>query len=172
MDDMNMAEHEADKMSLDGFDRDSGSGSSEMVDDIPGLEDDLDDVTDQEDWAAIGPDALREGIDGVGRRDAHRNATTAIRSGPTRLKHTGATSSAKPSTYRSRLSTLQLQKQHLSSRFGRQATPDPGFSSLPTGSRPGRQDNSAIVTSGAYDVMDQDSQEREAIEALLRMGSM
>ncbi|KAF2802958.1 uncharacterized protein BDZ99DRAFT_427957 [Mytilinidion resinicola] len=169
MEDMSMAEHEADKMSLDGSDHDSESESSEMAEDIPGLEDDLDDVTDQEDWAAIGPDALRQGIDCFGRRDAPRSVSAVVRSAPTRLKHIGSTSGSKSATQRSRFSSLQLQKHHQHSRPGRQATPDLRFSSLLSGTRVGKGVSSATVPSDSYD---QNTQEREAIEALLRMGSM
>ena len=56
--DVNMLEPEteADKMSLD-----DGSGSSEAEDDGAILEDDLGDVTEEEDWASIGAVALRAG---------------------------------------------------------------------------------------------------------------
>lgn len=51
-----MMEHEADKMSLDG----SGSAScSEAPDDDVAMNDDPEDMTDEEDWAAVGAAALR-----------------------------------------------------------------------------------------------------------------
>jgi hypothetical protein len=50
-------ETEADKMSLD----DGSCSSSEAPDDGPILEDDLGDITDEEDWASIGAAALRAG---------------------------------------------------------------------------------------------------------------
>ncbi|KAJ5654392.1 hypothetical protein N7490_001395 [Penicillium lividum] len=55
--DLDMLEHEADKMSLDG-DREYCS-SSEVMDDLPVDEWNEGDVTDEEDWAQIGADALR-----------------------------------------------------------------------------------------------------------------
>ncbi|KAL1971092.1 hypothetical protein VTN77DRAFT_43 [Rasamsonia byssochlamydoides] len=57
--DVSMLEHEADKMSLDGDSREYCS--SEAPDDaaVPDDEWDDDDVTDEEDWANIGADALR-----------------------------------------------------------------------------------------------------------------
>lgn len=56
--DLDMLEHEADKMSLDG---DGGEycSSSEAPDDLQDDEWDEGDVTDEEDWAQIGADALR-----------------------------------------------------------------------------------------------------------------
>ncbi|KAG9248103.1 putative Sin3 binding protein-domain-containing protein [Calycina marina] len=53
--DINMAENEADKMSLDG----SCSSSEATPEDEVMAEDDPDDVTDDEDWAAVGAAALR-----------------------------------------------------------------------------------------------------------------
>ncbi|KAK3375326.1 putative Sin3 binding protein-domain-containing protein [Podospora didyma] len=54
--DITMLEHEADKMSWDG----SGSAScSEAPDDDVDMNDDPEDVTDEEDWAAVGAAALR-----------------------------------------------------------------------------------------------------------------
>ena len=58
LEDLSMLEHEADKMSLDG---DSSCSSSEPPDDAPILEYDTGDVTDEEDWASIGAAALRQG---------------------------------------------------------------------------------------------------------------
>lgn len=58
LDDVSMLEHEADKMSLDGED---SCSSSEPPDDSPILDYDAGDVTDEEDWASIGAAALRQG---------------------------------------------------------------------------------------------------------------
>lgn len=172
MEDMNMAEHEADKMSLDGSEPGSGSESSEMAEDIPGLEDDLDDVTDQEDWAAIGPDALRQGNDVFARKHTYRNYNYMSRASAARVKSAGGSSLAKSMPHRSRLSSLQLQKHHHVSRAGKSATPAFHSSSLASVSRMGAGDMAASSSLDIYGVMDQGSQEREAVEALLRMGSM
>jgi hypothetical protein len=56
--DLDMLEHEADKMSLDGDDGEYCS-SSEALDEMQENEWDEGDVTDEEDWAQIGADALR-----------------------------------------------------------------------------------------------------------------
>ncbi|KAJ5477390.1 hypothetical protein N7539_007534 [Penicillium diatomitis] len=60
--DLDMLEHEADKMSLDGDDEDGRAycSSSEAPDeDVPEDQWDEGDVTDEEDWAQIGAEALR-----------------------------------------------------------------------------------------------------------------
>lgn len=57
--DLDMLEHEADKMSLDGNDDREYCSSSEAPDDLQDDEWDEGDVTDEEDWAQIGADALR-----------------------------------------------------------------------------------------------------------------
>lgn len=56
--DTSMLEHEADKMSLDGEERDYGS-SSEAPDDVQDEDWDEGDITDEEDWAQIGAAGLR-----------------------------------------------------------------------------------------------------------------
>ena len=58
-DDMSMLEDEADKMSLDGDE--SSCTSSEAPDEHAVPYDDLDEMTDEEDWASIGAAALRQG---------------------------------------------------------------------------------------------------------------
>lgn len=57
--DLDMLEHEADKMSLDGEDGREYCSSSEAPDEMQDDEFDEGDVTDEEDWAQIGADALR-----------------------------------------------------------------------------------------------------------------
>ncbi|KAF2200113.1 hypothetical protein GQ43DRAFT_374613 [Delitschia confertaspora ATCC 74209] len=155
---MNMAEHEADKMSLDGSESDSDSPSdmSGMEDNAPGLEDDLDDVTDHEDWSAIGPDALRQASQAsqsYGRRYAHRDYNYLSRTSAVRLKP----------QYRS----VSAQSLPLS----RAATQTPAFN---TSSFVARTDTGPFHASstGVRGAINQDIQERDAIEALLKMGSM
>lgn len=58
MEDIGMLEHEADKMSLDGIE---SCSSYDVPDDKPTMDFDLDEVTDEEDWASIGAAALRQG---------------------------------------------------------------------------------------------------------------
>ncbi|KAL2826837.1 putative Sin3 binding protein-domain-containing protein [Aspergillus cavernicola] len=54
-----MLEHEADKMSLDGIDPEYCSSSPAPDDEIRDEDWDEEDITDEEDWAHIGADALR-----------------------------------------------------------------------------------------------------------------
>jgi hypothetical protein len=87
---MNMAEHEADKMSLD--DENSTRSSATTPDNIPGMQDDLD-VTDEEDWAAIGAAALRGGS--LPRhRYPHRDYNYLSRSSTARMKASALAKSA------------------------------------------------------------------------------
>ena len=53
-----MLEHEADKMSLDGLDDSCSSSSPPNTKQIPDYE--LGDITDEEDWASMGAAALRQ----------------------------------------------------------------------------------------------------------------
>ncbi|KAL8727050.1 MAG: hypothetical protein Q9181_005844, partial [Wetmoreana brouardii] len=55
--DIDMVEHEADKMSLDGGD---SCSASDLRKNGPTPLDDIEDVTDEEDWASIGAAALRQ----------------------------------------------------------------------------------------------------------------
>ncbi|PKX94739.1 uncharacterized protein P174DRAFT_442063 [Aspergillus novofumigatus IBT 16806] len=57
--DLSMLEHEADKMSLDGDDREYCSSSEAPDEEIPDEDWGEEDVTDEEDWAQIGAAALR-----------------------------------------------------------------------------------------------------------------
>jgi len=150
-----MAEHEADKMSLDGSD------SSEMAD-IPGLEDDLDDVTDHEDWSAIGPDALRQSNQSYGRRYAHRDYNFLSRTSGVR---------AKPHQARS-FSAQSMPLSRAGSKTPAFLHNNPPSSSLASRSHAGNTFNHHASSTGVSGVIGQDSQERDAIEALLRMGSM
>ncbi|KAM3068792.1 DNA-binding proteins Bright/BRCAA1/RBP1 and proteins containing BRIGHT domain [Clarireedia jacksonii] len=122
-DDISMAENEADKMSLDGDDSES---SSEVGEDAV-MEDDPNDVTDEEDWAAVGAAALR--------------AASYSASGP--------------------------HSQFLHSNVHRGVLQRNLGSSL---SVPPRTHTPIDFT--ALGLTSTDSQEREAIEALLRLGSV
>lgn len=119
--DLDMVEHEADKMSLDGDDGEYCS-SSEAPDDLQDDEWDEGDVTDEEDWAQIGADALRaRSLNASG--GFVRNSNVAARPQP---------------------------------------LPSGLFANGPTSTPP--------VTKSAP--RDFDTQERAAVEALLRLGSM
>lgn len=78
--DLDMLEHEADKMSLDGDDGQEYCSSSEAPDDLQEDQWDEGDVTDEEDWAQIGADALRaRSMNGGGFM---RNSNVAARAKP------------------------------------------------------------------------------------------
>lgn len=128
-DDLHLMETEADKMSLDGS---ASASCSEAPDDDVVINDDPDDVTDDEDWAAMGAAALRA--------ESYPNTAAAQLAG-----------SLAPSSF------LALPA---------------GMRSLPAGpgmARPPRHPPNVDLAAlqGASD-----AQEREAVEALLRLGSV
>jgi hypothetical protein len=144
MDDMNMAEHEADKMSLD-------SASSISQEDVP-ITDDPDDVTDEEDWAQLGAQKLRErsmsnNAPAGGRRPSRINYNHLSISATSRMKLTPSLHSIQQSRLHGNVKAGSVTA---TSAFG-----STGFTGLSLG------------TQGVSD-----AQERDAIEALLRMGSM
>lgn len=129
--DITMLENEADKMSLDG---DASCSSSEAPPDDEIMGDDPDDMTDEEDWAAVGASALR--------------AASYSASGPGR--------------------------SFLTIRGNRQGTHGGGGPSLSALAksvplRTSQQPNNFDLSSFG---MTSDSQERDAVEALLRLGSV
>jgi len=141
--DVTMLEHEADKMSLDG---DESCTSSEAPDDGPIVDEDIGDVTDEEDWANIGAAALRQGsyptaTSGGGRNYKNTHLFTHTyandRSGGGPASSALAKSMQMPSAY-----TFQQTHDHV------------GYSHI----------NGFGVGS--------DLQEREAVEALLRLSSV
>ncbi|RDL40729.1 uncharacterized protein BP5553_00708 [Venustampulla echinocandica] len=131
--DIMMLENEADKMSLDGDESCSSSGSEAPAEDEI-MDDDPDDVTDDEDWAAVGAAALR--------------AASHSASGP--------------------------GQNFLTSRLypgGAHGGGGPPLSAL-TKSVPlhtSQQHNNIDLSAFG---MTSDSQERDAVEALLRLGSV
>ncbi|TVY56539.1 Protein STB3 [Lachnellula suecica] len=128
--DIMMLENEADKMSLDG---DGSCSSSEAPEEDEIMDDDPDDVTDDEDWAALGAAALRSASYSASGPNSH-------------LYPGGPRSGGGPS--------LSVMAKSVPLR--------PAF---PSTQQPNNFDFSAFG-------MTSDSQEREAIEALLRLGSV
>jgi hypothetical protein len=127
--DIMMLENEADKMSLDG---DESCSSSEAPPDDEIMGDDPDDITDDEDWAAVGAAALR--------------AASYSAAGPGR--------------------------NFLTSRYngGAHGGGGPSLSALAK-SVPLRTSQPTNFDLSAFG-MTTDSQERDAVEALLRLGSV
>lgn len=149
LEDMSMAEHEADKMSLDG------SATPDSNDD-DSMTDSAGDETEEEDWAAIGADALRK------------------------ASYSTATSLGVRRNYNAISIPGSLHNARRPSAFGVGG----GRSSVIGKSAPGGRRPSAMTLSPYFGAkrpinnepapmeLDQTTQEREAIEALLRMGSM
>jgi hypothetical protein len=140
-DDVDMLEHEADKMSLDG-NEDGYASSSEAPE--PLMDEDLGegDVTDEEDWASIGAAALRaRSLPSSGRL-------------PSGGGHLYQPIADYPTTSRNRS----------------RASGTPAFTnSVPAKAIPVHNTSTFPLPAG---VQVNNSQEREAIEALLRLGSM
>ncbi|MCJ1366568.1 DNA-binding proteins Bright/BRCAA1/RBP1 and proteins containing BRIGHT domain [Acarospora aff. strigata] len=140
--DITMLEHEADKMSLDG---DESCSSSEAPDDGAVLDEDIGDVTDEEDWANIGAAALRQGSYPTATSGGGRNYNTHLstriyakdRSGGGPASSALAKSMPMPSAY-----TSQQLHDYV------------GFAQM---------DGFGVGS---------DLQEREAVEALLRLSSV
>lgn len=126
--DISMMEHEADKMSMDGYE---SASCSEAPDDDVAMNDDPEDVTDDEDWAAMGAAALRA--------ESYPNMAAAL-SSDNEAMH--------PNTYN------PGGMRQFSGRSGMARPPQPANLDM----------TAAAGTS--------DAQEREAVEALLRLGSV
>lgn len=155
LDDMSMAEHEADKMSLDGSSSQDSEEDDSMTSDTEGEE------TEEEDWAAIGPDTLRKASLSVA-------ASTSVRRNYNLISIPGSLHDAR------RASTIAS-----STYGGGSRSPLQSWSASRHARRPSTMTKSPIPTSvpqthsnnNGMDI-DQTLQERDAIEALLRMGSM
>lgn len=129
-DDIDISMHEADKMSLDDDDE-SCSSSDAPEDEVMSMGDDPEDITDDEDWAAVGAAALR--------------AASYSNSGP-------------------RGTFLTSGIYNGISRNGGGPSITALAKSVPMHTQPNFDLSAFGMTS--------DSQEREAIEALLRLGSV
>ena len=144
--DISMLENEADKMSLDG---DESCSSSEAPEESPILDDGAGEVTDEEDWASIGAAALRQGSfplnSGGGRiYNKHLSSTAHVY---TKDRGGGQTSSALAKSMlipKANTNSLQQQRLHCNNLGGLMG----------------------------FDGVGNDSQEREAIEALVRLSSV
>ncbi|KAF2455997.1 putative Sin3 binding protein-domain-containing protein [Lineolata rhizophorae] len=169
MDDMNMAEHEADKMSLDGRDHASCSYSSSAPEELPGLADDMDDLTDEEDWASMGADALRQHFPPATGDFKMRNYNRLSRA-TARVKSSRAASTGLAKSVPAPGLTYCHDQHH--GRGGRSVSAQYPRNSSSTS----HVQHSSATTGGTglqslgYDgVM---GEEREAAETLLSMGSM
>ena len=148
---MNMAEYEADKMSLDG-DVESYPSSAPLEENMD--EDDSGDVTDEEDWAGIGADELRQRAYAASSGLSHQNRNynhLSLQVSNDRLKN------------EKKLTTLPyrlLAKRHNTNHdYHDRTSNESPLSSL------------NIDRPRPLEVLAQSPQERAAIEALLSMGS-
>lgn len=128
--DITMLENEADKMSMDGS---ASASCSEAPDDDVDMNDDPEDVTDDEDWAAVGAAALRAA--------SHSNSAQGLN---------------ERDLFSSRVYTSGGGLRSFSANAGMARAPQMGNFGLSA---------SAVGTTSA-------AQEREAVEALLRLGSV
>lgn len=159
MDDMDVVQDEADKMSLDGGDNDSTS-SHAGPDDTP-ISEHSDDATDEEDWAAIGPQALRR--ESVVRSGSLVNYNALSYSSSSRMRPSIGLAKAAPS-------------QRRTSSFAHHAA----RGTLTGGIVPPKYSSSALASSRAapsgfntttFNKRDVNAQEQDAIAALLAMGA-
>lgn len=145
MEDVSMLEHEADKMSLDNDETMSSSPSR----DKPALDFDLDDVTDEEDWASIGAAALRKGSFPLTGGPIASHLRHSPKLDP---KSRGRRVQRKPSSNLAKSMTLTNTVHYKRHQRAKEQQTAPEFSPLP---------ESMIG-----------SQDREAVEALLRLSSV
>lgn len=172
LEDMSMAEHEADKMSLDGSEiGESDSGDS--------LVDSAGDETEPEDWAAMGADALRKAsLSNTLTSSVRRNYNLLCKPSPMFNARRPSHSSTRPS----RPPLLLSKSLPHGLRPGISGSSSNISNNNPMQQRRASQYNSPYNNSNSFGVqhrnsgvsmdLDQTAQEREAIEALLRMGSM
>jgi hypothetical protein len=168
MDDMNMAEHEADKMSLDGRDEDTAS-SHAPPEDIP-ISDDPDDATDEEDWAGIGPQALRQGS--VARSGSRVDYNFLSYSASSHMKPSSMGLMKTAPTQRRASSFAQTSRGGINYPGG--IVPPKYTTSSAAAHAFGSRAASSAFNNTSFNkrgVQDVDSQERDAIAALLAMGS-
>lgn len=157
--DMDMAEHEADKMSLDGREEDEDDMSSHAAPEDEPISDNPDDVTDEEDWAGIGPQALCRGFSPA-RTGARIDYNSLSYSPSSRIKMVPSISSLM------RSGPGPMRRASSYNAASHRGTSYPG-GTVPLTTSLGF--GSTGLTQAGVDV---DSQERDAIEALLSMGSM
>lgn len=147
-------EEMADQMSLDGSEGSADSDSASEMD----LEEDLNDDTDQEDWSTMGPEALRETRRGPRREHRDYNYLSRTQTSNPRYRSTSAQAHSLPHgrtatpVYKHLLSVPSASRGNHVVNAGPSPSSTTAFNASP-----------GVTGSGA---------EREAIEALIAMGSM
>ncbi|EAT77870.1 hypothetical protein HBI56_192460 [Parastagonospora nodorum] len=146
-------EEMADQMSLDGSGDSTESDSASDMD----LEDDLNDDTDEEDWSKMGPDALRDTRRGPRREYRDYNYLSRTQTSNPRYRSASAQAHSLPQ--------------------GRNTTPVFKHSlAVPSASRGNHVVNAGTSSTTPFNTtsagVSSTGAEREAIEALIAMGSM
>ena len=148
-DDASALEHEADKMSLDSTSDSSSEYEKPTLEDLPG------DVTDEEDWASIGAAALRQGsLPGAGFMPTNSRSRSYQKQSDYRNRVRGS-SGTRPSPKTSIAKSTPVTK-HLFMEARRQHQLQ-------------HQRSPAIIPEDAF--REGDAQDREAVEALLKLSS-
>lgn len=153
-------EEMADNMSLDGSE---GSTESDSASDMD-LQADLNDDTDEEDWAALGPQAFRESHHGPPRENRDYNYLSRTQTSNPRYRSVSAQTHSLPHGHSAVGSAPRPAcNQHL--------TVPPVFSAS-RGNHAVNAGNSLITALTASSGITGSGAERDAIEALIAMGSM
>jgi hypothetical protein len=147
-------EEMADQMSLDGSE-DSGDNTSDSASDMD-LGEDVNDDTDEEDWATMGPEQLRETRRGPRREDRDYNYLSRTQTSNPRYRSVSAQAAAHSLPHNGRAPSATPTYQH--------------FLTIPPASR-----GNHVVNAGSSlstNTVAGSGAERDAIEALIAMGSM
>lgn len=152
-------EEMADQMSLDGSDDSTDADSASEMD----LED-VDDETDEEDWSAMGPDSLRDARRGPRREYRDYNYLSRTQTSNPRYRSASAQAHSLP---QGRTATPVFKSTNMNSNapFASRGNHvvNAGTTSSPLTTTPFNASAGGVAGTGA---------EREAIEALIAMGSM
>ncbi|KAI9835112.1 MAG: DNA-binding proteins Bright/BRCAA1/RBP1 and proteins containing BRIGHT domain [Sclerophora amabilis] len=159
--DITMLEHEADKMSLDGNESCSSSEAAPEATSLP--DEDVGDATDDEDWANIGAAALRQASVSTSARQ-RRHAYQSYRS----LYNNKLLYSLDRGGVRS-TSTQPVQPSAPSNHLCNNTYPSPNTVQHISSDSPGFSFGHHPI---GYGTASDSQQEREAIEALLRLSSV
>ena len=172
MDDMDMVQHEADKMSLDGEDIDTAS-SHAAPEDMP-ISDNPDDVTDEEDWASIGPQALRR--ESAPRKGSRVDYNYLSYSAASRMKPSTGLMKAAPSQRRT--SSFAHHSRGINypggivpPKYSSSAAAAISSASGRAASSSGFNTSNTTTSFNERRVQDVNAQEQDAIAALLAMGA-
>ena len=149
MEDVSMLEHEADKMSLDGLEDSCSSSSPPSTRRIIDYE--LGDITDEEDWASIGAAALRQASYPLSGGLIPTNHQRYVQRADPKSRGRGGGGRPPEATAKSMPNTRPIMYNNNNEQQQQAARALMGFSPMPEGN---------------------DAQDREAVEALLKLSSV